>query len=86
VEHQRPVRRFANREDPNHIAAPMPGVISSVIAELGQKVKRGDTLLSIEAMKMETAVIANKDGIIDEMVASVGEPVDAKDLLVVLKG
>ena len=86
IEKQSPEKRFANHEDPNQIAAPMPGVISSVVVEVGQKVKRGDTLLSIEAMKMETAVISNKDGIIDEIVASVGVPVDAKDLLVVLKG
>ena len=54
-----------------------------MVAEAGQKVLRGDTLLAIEAMKMETAVSAERDGTITEMIAEVGMEVNAKDLLVV---
>ncbi len=42
-------------------------------------------LLAIEAMKMETAVTADRDGVVDSVVQAVGAQVDAKDLLVVLK-
>src|SRR5439155_13730101 len=45
----------ADDDDPNHVAAPMPGKVSSVNAKKGQEVKEGERLLSIEAMKMETA-------------------------------
>jgi pyruvate carboxylase len=48
-------------------------------------VARGDRLLSIEAMKMETAVFADVDGAVEEVVTAVGTQVDAKDLLVVLR-
>ena len=42
-------------------------------------------MLAIEAMKMETAVTANKDGVIAEIVTTIGEPVNAKDLLVIFR-
>jgi pyruvate carboxylase len=63
----------------------MPGVISTIVTKVGQKVKRGDTLLAIEAMKMETAVTANKNGVIAEIVTTIGEPVNAKDLLLIFR-
>ena len=49
----------------------------------GQKVERGDVLLSIEAMKMETSITAESDGVISRIAAPVGTQVDTKDLLVV---
>ena len=53
-------------------------------AVVGHHVKRGDVLVTLEAMKMETSVRADRDGTIVEVVARPGEAVDAKDLLVVL--
>ncbi len=50
----------------------------------GDKVKRGDVLLTIEAMKMETSVRSDRDATVAEVVTKHGETVDAKDLLVVL--
>ncbi|MDC0191278.1 pyruvate carboxylase [Rhodospirillales bacterium] len=85
AENQHPANRLAEDGNPNHVAAPMPGVISTIVTKVGQKVKRGDTLLAIEAMKMETAVTANKDGVIAEIVTTIGEPVNAKDLLVIFR-
>jgi pyruvate carboxylase len=61
----------------------MPGVISTVGVSAGQAVKAGDVLLSIEAMKMETALHAEKDGTIAEVLIRAGDQIDAKDLLVV---
>ena len=85
AENQHPANRLADDGNLNHVAAPMPGVISTIVTKVGQKVKRGDTLLAIEAMKMETAVTANKDGVIAEIVTTIGEHVNAKDLLLIFR-
>ena len=76
-------RRKADEGNANHVAAPMPGVISTVAVKVGQMVKTGDVLLSIEAMKMETAIHAERDGTIAEVLVNAGSAIDAKDLLVV---
>jgi pyruvate carboxylase len=65
-----------------HVAAPLPGVVASVNVSAGQTVKPGDLLLTIEAMKMETALHADRDGVVKRVVAAAGSAVDAKDLLV----
>ncbi len=77
------VRRKAEAGNSAHLGAPMPGVVSTVAVSAGQSVKAGDVLLSIEAMKMETALHAEKDGTIAEVLVRVGDQIDAKDLLVV---
>ena len=69
-----------------HVAAPMPGMVASVAVEDGQKVAKGDLLLTIEAMKMETAIHAERDGKVKRVVARAGSQVDAKDLLVEFDG
>ena len=51
----------------------------------GQAIARGDVLLTLEAMKMEAAVRAERDGAVAEVVVRAGQHVEAKDLLVVLK-
>jgi pyruvate carboxylase len=79
-------RRKAEEGNPNQVAAPMPGVVSTLMVTAGQAVKAGDTLLSIEAMKMETAIRAEHDGTIAEVLVGVGNQIDAKDLLVVYAG
>jgi pyruvate carboxylase len=81
---KRPPRRKAEADHPDQVGAPMPGTIATVHAVVGHKVARGDVLITIEAMKMETSVRADRDGTIVEVVARPGEQVDAKDLLVVL--
>ena len=78
-------RRKADAGDPSHVAAPMPGVVSTLAVKPGQTVKAGDVLLSIEAMKMETSIHAERDGTIAEVLVTAGAQIDAKDLLVVLK-
>ena len=76
-------RRKAEPGNAAHVGAPMPGVVSTVAATAGQTVKAGDVLLSIEAMKMETALHAERDGEITEVLVKAGDQIDAKDLLVV---
>ena len=80
------VRRKAETGNAAHLGAPMPGVISTVAVSAGQSVKAGDVLLSIEAMKMETALHAEKDGTIAEVLVKAGDQIDAKDLLIVYGG
>jgi len=66
----------------NHIGAPMPGVVASVAVQAGQEVREGDLLLTIEAMKMETGIHAERDAVIKQTHVSAGAQIDAKDLLV----
>jgi pyruvate carboxylase len=70
----------------NHVAAPMPGKVSTVAARKGQPVRAGERLLSIEAMKMETAVYSPRDTVVSEVLVAPGATVEARDLLVVLEG
>ncbi|MBB3313918.1 pyruvate carboxylase [Rhizobium sp. BK196] len=79
-------RRKAEPGNATHVGAPMPGVISRVFVVPGQVVSAGDVLVSIEAMKMETALHAEKDGTISEVLVKAGDQIDAKDLLVVYAG
>ncbi len=76
-------RRKADAGNGGHLGAPMPGVISTVAVSAGQTVKAGDVLLSIEAMKMETALHADKDGTVSEVLVKTGDQIDTKDLLIV---
>ncbi len=80
-----PSRREADADDPGHIGAPMRGVVVSLSVAAGQRVARGDRLATIEAMKMETAVFAEIDGVVEEVVAAVGTHVDAENLLLVVQ-
>ncbi|MBW3096594.1 pyruvate carboxylase [Pseudohoeflea coraliihabitans] len=74
-------RRKAEAGNDLHLGAPMPGVVSTVAVSAGQQVKAGDVLLSIEAMKMETAIHAERDGTLAEVLVKAGDQIDAKDLL-----
>lgn len=73
----------ADPANSDHVAAPMPGSIASVMVSPGQIVQAGDLLLTLEAMKMETSIHADRDGEIARVVMPAGSQVDAKDLLVV---
>ncbi|MXU63854.1 pyruvate carboxylase [Oceanomicrobium pacificus] len=79
------VKPKAEAGNANHIGAPMPGVIATVPAKAGQAVKEGDLLLTIEAMKMETGIYADRDATVAEVHVQPGAQVDAKDLLVELE-
>jgi pyruvate carboxylase len=68
--------------NPAHVGAPIPGSVSGVSVEAGQTVKQGDLLLTIEAMKMESGLHAERDGVVKRVLVSAGSQIDAKDLLV----
>ena len=64
------------------VNAPMPGTIVSVAVTAGQAVKKGDTLVVIEAMKMENEIAAPQDGTVATINCTKGESVDSGKLLV----
>ncbi|WP_370283298.1 pyruvate carboxylase [Pseudooceanicola sp.] len=75
-------RPKADPSNPAHVAAPMPGVVASVSVQAGAEVSEGDLLLTIEAMKMETGLHADRDGVVKAVHVSAGGQIDAKDLLI----
>ncbi len=77
-------RPKAEAGNANHIGAPMPGVVATVAVVAGKKVKEGDLLLTIEAMKMETGIHAERDAVIKAVHVNAGSQIDAKDLLIEL--
>ncbi|MGD9862415.1 MAG: pyruvate carboxylase [Pseudodonghicola sp.] len=79
---QRPKAEQGNH---NHVGAPMPGVVATVAVQAGQQVKEGDLLLTIEAMKMETGIHAERDATVKALHVQPGTQIDAKDLLVELE-
>jgi pyruvate carboxylase len=74
-------RPKATPGDAREVAAPMPGLIVTVAVRAGDKVKKGQKLLSLEAMKMETTVHAERDGTLAEVLVSPGTPVEAGELV-----
>ena len=79
------VKPKAVEGNPAHIGAPMPGSIASVAVVAGQKVHAGDLLLTIEAMKMETGIHADRAAVVKVLHVQPGSMIDAKDLLVELE-
>jgi len=78
-------RPKAEQGNHDHVGAPMPGVVASVTVSVGQKIKQGDMLLTIEAMKMETGIHAERDATVKALHVQPGAQIDAKDLLVELE-
>lgn len=68
----------------HQIGAPMSGLVSSVEVSQGESVKAGQTLVVIEAMKMQSAIPAEHDGVVERIPAYVGQIVESKDLLCVI--
>ncbi len=64
------------------IAAPMPGLILDIFAEVGKEVKEEEQLLVLEAMKMENIITSPRDGVIKSIAVKQGEAVDKKQLLI----
>ena len=67
------------------IGAPIPGLVTALPVSVGTKVAKGDKLLTLEAMKMQTTIYAPCDGVVDQILVPVGETVESKDLLMKLR-
>jgi pyruvate carboxylase len=74
-------RAKADLANPAHIAAPMPGLVIGIIASPGQKLAKGDIILQLEAMKMQTALAAERAGTLKAIHVKPGDQVEAKDLV-----
>ncbi len=66
----------------NDIKAPMPGMVLNILVNEGQEVKKGDSLLVLEAMKMENILKSPSDGTIKKIIASKGTAVEKNQLLI----
>ncbi len=75
----------ADPADALQIGAPIPGMITALNTTVGSRVKEGDKLVTLEAMKMQTTLYAPQDGVVTEILISVGDSVEGKDLLVRMK-
>jgi biotin carboxyl carrier protein len=71
----------ADPNQPGEIGAPIPGVVSTVAVEMNQTIEKGDQLLVMEAMKMQSTVYAPVGGEGDAGAGAAGQHVEAKDLL-----
>ena len=66
------------------VKSPLPGSVIKVLVAEGQSVKKGDTLLTLESMKMENAIMAEADGTVKQIAVTPGQNVMQDDLLIVL--
>ena len=78
-------RPKADLNDPMQVGAPIPGLVASIAVTVGHKVAKGEKLLMMEAMKMQTTICAPCDGVVAEVFVQLSEVVASKDLLVRLK-
>lgn len=87
-------RRFTERKEKREIkevkhgkaiTAPMAGIVTKILRKVGEKVKAGETIVIIEAMKMENPIAAPEDGEIAEIVVREGDKVASGNVLVYLK-
>ena len=78
-------RPKADLNDSKQIPAPIPGLIATISVTVGHKVSKGDKLLMMEAMKMQTTVSAPIDGVVEEICVNLGDTVESKDLLLKLR-
>jgi pyruvate carboxylase len=85
VKSEEAAHRKAEAGNFKEVGAPMPGKVFKILVNVGDEVKAGDTLLSTEAMKMETNVKAKEDGKVVDIFFKEGAQVQQGDLLVVLE-
>lgn len=72
------------RERANVIKCPMPGLVTAVWIKDGDRVRKGDSLLIVEAMKMENEIKAPRNGVIKQINISKGSMVKLNDELIIL--
>ena len=75
----------ADPANPKQVGASMPGMVVTVSVKPGDRVKKGEKLVTLEAMKMQTTVVAERDGKIDEVFVKPGSQVKTADLLLTIQ-
>ena len=78
-------RLKADATKPNEVGAPIPGLVTALSVSVGAKVAKGDKLVTLEAMKMQTTIYAPCDGVVSEIGVQVSDAVESKDLLMKLR-
>jgi len=78
-------RAKADPADTSQVGAPIPGLVASLSVSVGSKVAKGEKMLLMEAMKMQTTVYAPCAGVVSEVTVELGDTVESKDLLVRIK-
>ena len=78
------VRVKADKGNPTHIGAPMPGKVLKVNVKAGDTFKAGDVLMVTEAMKMETNIKAKADGAVADVKFKAGDKIEKEDLVIVI--
>ncbi|MSU64262.1 MAG: pyruvate carboxylase [Pedosphaera sp.] len=83
-----PKGRTRPKADPANImqvGAPIPGLITAIAASVGTKLAKGEKLVTLEAMKMQTTVYSPCDGVVDQINVQVGDTVESKELLITMR-
>lgn len=78
-------RKSSGQDQASELVAPMPGLVRSVNIAEGESVVKGQTLLTVEAMKMEIRIQAPKDGVVKSLTVKVGQTVEREQILIVLE-
>ena len=76
---------YANEDDPMEIGANIPGNIIKILVKEGEEVKVNQPIATIEAMKMETNILATADGIVERIHVSEGQQVKAGEMVAKLR-
>ena len=71
----------ADPAKPSEVGAPIPGLLTALAVSVGAKVAKGEKLLTLEAMKMQTTIYAPCAGVVAEISVQMGEAVESKDLI-----
>lgn len=82
---KQPDIQMADPNDPHQIGSSIPGTVLKVLVNVGDEVKENDSLIVIEAMKMETNITASTSGKVEAILVKEGEQVKSKQLLIKLK-
>ena len=85
LEPEAPRRQKADPNDPTQVAANMPGMVVNVAVQVGDSVAKGQKVLMLEAMKMQTVIAAEQDGKVAQVHVQAGTQVETGDLLVSLE-
>jgi pyruvate carboxylase len=75
----------ADPAKPTEVGAPIPGLVTALSVSVGAKVAKGDKLVTLEAMKMQTTIYAPVSGLVSELAVQVGDAVESKDLLLKMR-
>ena len=79
-------RKGGLKLDSGEINAPMPGLIVDVLAQVGDEVAEGDTVIVLESMKMQNELKAPRAGIVESLQCASGDTVDKNQLLAIIGG